>query len=118
MSAILLFEAIKKSNRLKWLIISDNDIGDEACSAITSTLQANTSLIKLIMSNNPISGEAAQAIVHMLHQNDKLSMLWLQSYSDDINKAIKLDKIKINESRRNWNCQADLNIDLLLLHRD
>ena len=118
MSGIFLFEAIRKSNRLKWLIISDNDIGDEACSAITSTLQVNTSLVKLIMSNNPVSGKAAQEIVNILHQNDTLSMLWLPSYSDDVNKAIESERIKINENRRNQNCQTDLNLDLLLLHRD
>jgi len=118
MSGIFLFEAIRKSNRLKWLIISDNNIDDEACDAITSTLQVNTSLVKLIMSNNPISGAATQKIVNILHQNDTLSMLWLPSYSDDINKVIDLDMTEINDSRKNRNCQAKLDINLLLLHHD
>ena len=63
-SAITLFTAISKGNKLKELNISNNLITDEACDVIATTMKNNTSLVWLWMSYNKISGEAAQCLVN------------------------------------------------------
>ena len=79
-SAITLFTALTKGNKLKVLYISHNLITDEACDVIASTINNNTSLVWLGMSGNKISRKAAQRLLQALNNNDTLKELWLPSY--------------------------------------
>jgi len=57
-SAIILFTALAKGNKLQHLHITNNLITDEACDVIATTT-VDTSLVKLRMMGNKISTEAA-----------------------------------------------------------
>ena len=59
-SAIILFTALAKRNKLQRLYISHNLITDEACDVIATTMHmVDTSLVQLWMGDNKISAEAA-----------------------------------------------------------
>ena len=107
-AAIKLFTALSEGKKLRILDINSNRITDEACDAIIMAMKKNTSLVKLCMWGNPISGECAQLIVQALQHNNTLQQLWLPSYSDDIEKRIRLSAEEVNEKRESRNCQVKL----------
>ena len=115
-SAITLFTAISKGNKLKVLDIDNNLITDEACDVIATTINNNTSLFRLGMSYNEISGEAAQHLLQALNNNDTLQRLWLASgYTEDVKKRIRSLQEVINKNRESRGCQTKLNIRSTLL---
>ena len=110
-SAITLFTAISKGNKLKVLHIENNPITDEACDVIATTMKNNTSLVWLWMSHNKISGEAAQRLLQALYNNDTLERLWLPfgyGYTEDVKKRIRSLQEVINKNRENRGCQTEL----------
>ena len=109
-AAIKLFTALSEGKKLKVLNISVNKIADEACDAIIMAMKKNTSLVELYMWGNPISGECAQLIVQALQHNNTLQKLWFPSYSDGVQKRIRLSAEEINKKRKNHNCQVKLEI--------
>ena len=110
-SAITLFTALSKGNKLKVLNINNNLITDEACDVIATTIN-NTSLVRLGMSVNKISGEAAQRLLQALNNNDTLEWLGLPSdgYTEDVEKRIRSLQEVINKNRESRGCQTKLNI--------
>ena len=65
-SAIVLFTALAKGNKLQLLNINLNLITDEACDVIATTLKNNTSLVRLEISGNKFSAEAVQQLAQAL----------------------------------------------------
>ena len=109
-SAIALFTALAKGNKLQQLFLGENNITDEACDAIASTLSNNTSLVKLEVRGNKISGEGAQHLAQSISQNDTLEVLGLDYYSYEVEKKIKSLQEKAIKSREIRRCQTKLNI--------
>lgn len=97
-SAIFLFRALRESNQLKSLIISDNLIDDDICDEVITTLQINKTLKRLLMSNNPIGSDCAYKMINSLFRNDVLSLLWLPDYSDEVIGTMKVKQEEINEN--------------------
>ncbi|XP_065889069.1 protein NLRC3-like [Dysidea avara] len=111
-SAITLFTAISKGNKLKVLYIWDNLITDEACDVIATTMKNNTSLVRLGMSPNKISGEAAQRLLQALYNNDTLEWLFLPfGYTEDDRKRIRSLHEVIIKNRESRGCQTKLIIN-------
>ena len=108
-SAITLFTAISKGNKLEVLYIINNLITDEACDVIATTINNNTSLFLLWMGANKISGEAAQRLLQALNNNDTLEWLLLHSgYTEDVKKRIRSLQEVINKNRESRGCQTKL----------
>ena len=108
-SAITLFTALSKGNKLKGISIGNNLITDEACEVIATTMKNNTSLVKLWVWGNKISGEAAQRLVQVLNNNDTLQELWLpDGYTEDVEKRIRSLQKEINKNRESRGCQTKL----------
>ena len=63
---IALFNALKDNNTLKWLYIMTNAITDDACDAITTSLERNSCLVKLYMCDNPPTSKAIINIMNAL----------------------------------------------------
>ena len=110
MSATFLFKSMRKPNRIKSLIITDNLIDDNICDEVITTLQMNTTLTRLLMSSNPISSDGAHKIIDSLFFNDVLSVLWLPGYPDDDINAMETKQEKINENRRRNEEYTEINI--------
>ena len=102
-AAIKLFNALSEGKKLRVLYINSNKITDEACDAIIMAMKKNTSLVQLYMYDNPISGECAQLIVQAFQHNNTLQILLLPSYSDDIEKRIRLSAEEVNKKRKSRN---------------
>jgi len=110
-SAIVLFTALTKGNKLQELHISHNPISDEVCDVIVTTMKNNTSLVQLWMwDNKTISSETAQHVVQSLQHNDTLQGLWLSCYTEDVKKRIESLQEDINKNRESRGCQTTLNI--------
>ena len=111
-SAITLFTALTKGNKLKVLHINNNLITDEACDVIATTMKNNTSLVRLGMWLNKISGEAAQHLLQVIQHNDTLQYLVLPwGYTEDVVKRIRSLQEEINNNRESRGCQTKLYID-------
>ena len=108
-AAIKLFTALSKSNKLRALWIMHNNITDEACDTIIMAMK-NNSLVKLYMYSNRISTECAQLIVQALQHNNTLQYLYLPSYSNDVQKRIRLSVEKVNKKRESCECQVKLRL--------
>ena len=109
-AATKLFAALSDSKKLRILDIRSNDITDEACDAIIMAMKKNTLLVELNMYGNPISRECAQLIVEALQHNNTLQLLWLPSYSYDVEKRIRLSAKEVDKKRESRNCQVKLEI--------
>ena len=110
--AISLFEALKDNSKLKVLNITDNEIADYACDAISIALKKNCCLTRLYMYNNPLTGEAIVNIVNDMHANNTLAVLGLPKCPKGFdNKIFYLQKI-INGNRESQGYQVNLTIDL------
>ena len=108
-SAIVLFTALAKGNKLKQLYIINNLISDEACDVIATTMKENTSLIRLRMwGNEKISAEAAERLVQALQDNDTLHWLGLPLYSEDVEKRIRSLEDEVNKNREKRECHTRL----------
>ena len=109
--AMHLFEASMNNNKLKELYINHNDIGDDACDAITAALERNSCLVTLFMYNNPLSSEGMVNIVNGLKGNDTLEWLRLpRCCQEDIKKRISSLQKDINKNRKRRGYQAKLRI--------
>jgi len=110
-SAILLFTALAKGNKLQRLDLTYNDITDDACDVIASLLKENTSLVKLWIFGNKISANAAQHLVQALYYNNTLQLLRLPSYPEEVWRKIKSLQKDAIKNRENSSCQTKLCID-------
>ena len=110
-SAIALFTALAKGNKLQWLNIDCNLITDEACDVIAATIKNNTSLFWLVMYGNKFSEKAAQCLVQALQDNDTLKWLGLPHYKKNVMKNIRSLQEEINKNRESRGCQTKLYID-------
>ena len=106
-SAIVLFTALAKRNKLQYLNINSNLITDEACDVIATTMVDNTSLV-LMMSYNEISAEAALQLVQAIKKNNTLQWLLLPSYTEDVKKRIRSLKEEVIKNRESRGCQTKL----------
>ena len=111
-SAINLFTALTKRNKLQYLNINNNPITDEACDVIATTM-TDISLVWLGMYNNEISAEAAQQLVQAIKRNNTLQLLYLPSYTEDVEKRIRSLQKEVNKKRENRGCQRKLDITFL-----
>ena len=111
-SAIVLFNALAKRNKLLHLDIDINLITDEACDVIATTM-ANTSLVKLWMWGNKISAEATQQLVQAIQKNNTLQELGLPLYIENVMKRIRTLEEEVNKNRKSRGCQTKLNITFL-----
>ena len=114
-SAIVLFNALAKGNKLHQLNISYNHITDEICYVIAASLKNVISLVTLALyGNNKISAEVAQHLVQILQHNNTLQVLWLpHDFAEDVKKRIQSLQEEVNEHRESSGCQAKLNIHYL-----
>ena len=88
-AAIHLFTALKNNNQLKKLNIMDNAITDDACDAITATLQSPcNSFDNFTLYDNPLSSEAIINIVLCLKGNTTLCLLGLPECPQDIQNNV------------------------------
>ena len=108
-SAIVLFTALAKRNKLQYLNINLNLITDEACDVIATTMADNTSLVELWMYHNKISTEAVQQLVQAIKKNNSLKWLGLPSYTEDVEERIRSLE-EVNWSRESRGCQTKLYI--------
>ena len=108
-SAIVLFTALAKRNKLQHLGINNNLITDDACTFI-ATAMADTSLVTLWMAYNKISAEAVQQLVQAIKKNNTLEELWLSHYTEDIKKRIRSLQEEVEEIRENRGCHTKLKI--------
>ena len=108
--AIKLFNALSVGMNLRVLWISNNNITDDACDAITIAMKKNTSLIELWMYSNPISEECAQLIVQALLQNNSLQQLSLPIYPENVKQKIRLLADEVNKKRESCHHQVKLEI--------
>ena len=109
-SAMVLFTAVAKGNKLQLLYISQNNITDDAGDVIAASLKINSSLCWLRMRSNKISAKTAQHVVKALQQNNTLQELWLPFYPDFEIDRIKLLQEEVNKHRENRGCQTKLTI--------
>ncbi|XP_065896667.1 nucleotide-binding oligomerization domain-containing protein 2-like isoform X2 [Dysidea avara] len=109
-SAIVLFTALAKGNKLQLLDITHNNITDKACEVIATFLKENSSLQRLWMWANNISAEAAQSLVHTLQQNNVLQGLGLPNFQSNVKKRIGSLQEEVNTNRGSRGCQTKLNI--------
>ena len=109
-STIVLFKALARENKLQQLYIGDNDITDEACDIIATTLNNNATLVKLGMNLNKISTEAAQHLIQSLHYNNTLEVLELPWYPNDVERKIRSLQEEVIKSRESRGFQTKLNI--------
>ena len=111
-AAIKLFTALSEGKKLTVLAINYNDITDEACDAIIMAMKKNTSLIQLKMYGNRISEECSQLIVQALQHNNTLQELFLPySYSEDVEKRIRLSAEEVNRKRESCQCSVKLYVN-------
>ena len=111
-SAIMLFTALAKGNKLQQLHISNNPITDETCDVIATTMKSNTSLVKLWMYGNVmmITAESAQCLTQALQHNNTLQELFIPYYTEDDKKKIRSLQEEVNKNRESRGCQTKLNI--------
>ena len=109
-SAITLFSALAKGNRLRQLYLSNNNIDDEACIAFGASLKHSSSLVKLWITYNEFSAEAVQSMVQALCHNTTLQELQLSSYPEDAEKRIRSLQEEVNKNRESKECQTKLKI--------
>ena len=107
-SAIILFTALTKRNKLQVLNITNNLITDEACDVIATTME-DTSLVELWMWGNKISAEAALQLVQAIKKNNTLQLLRLPSYTEDVEMRIRSLEEEVNKNRESRGCQTKLN---------
>ena len=111
-SAIALFTALGKGNKLKYLNIGTNYLTDETCDAISEMLKNNNCLVNLRLKyNDKISANAAEHLVQALQYNSKLQVLALPIYDEDVKKRIRSMQKDINKNRESRGCQVKLSID-------
>ena len=109
--SIALFDALVKGNKLQLLIISLNNITDEACDVIAASLKKNTSLVGLEMDrNDKISAKAAECIVQALNLNNTLELLQLPYYPREVQHKIRCLQEEVIKERESRGCQAKLDI--------
>jgi len=106
----ILFTALANGNKLKQLDISCNDITDEACNEIATSLKTISSVLQLKMINVNISAEAAQSIVKALNCNDTLELLQMPQYSETEKKVITSLQQEVMQNRQKRDCQTNLEI--------
>jgi len=112
-AAIALFKALKGNNKLYRLYIDKNDIGDDACEAISTALEKNSGLVELSLLNNPqLTGEAIVKILNGLKANNTLVLLEVSKCSEVIKKRIISQQEVINKKRESQGCQ----VKNLLIH--
>ena len=98
---------------LKELVITDNNITDDACFAISRALQSNKSLVKLWMWNNPIHGESLLSILKGLEANNTLALLGFPNCPEKIKIELVSLQLSVNKKRENRGCQVKLIIDYM-----
>ena len=89
--------------------IANNNIADDACSAITTALQKNTSLVSLIMYNNSLTGKSMLNIVNGMRVNKTLAWLQFSKCPEDIKHSIISMQEDINKMRES---QVNLKISI------
>ena len=97
--AISLFRALENNTKLKSLNIANNNIADDACSAITTAVQKNTSLVSLVMYSNPLTGKSMLNIVNGMRVNKTLTWLKFPKHPEDIQSSISSIQEDINKER-------------------
>ena len=112
-SAIVLFTALTKGNKLQQLGMNVNPITDEACDVIATTMKINTSLVELWMGDNEIGEEPAQHLVQALQHNNTLQQLSLPRYAEDVKKKIRIVQEEVHKNRERRGYQTKLNISYL-----
>ena len=108
--AIELFTLVRDNKSLKELWIDRNNVSNEACTTISEALKVNNTLKRLNLYGNPIGGKASKMIVTILKDNDALEILWLPSYSKEIEKDILFQQEIVNNHRRSRGCDVKLHI--------
>ena len=111
--AIYLFKALLNNNTLRELVVTNNNINDNACEAITAMLNKNNCLTKLWMWRNPISGEASKLILRALIENNSLERLGLPNYNDPTERIIRSLQETVNKQRQSHRCQVTLLVDFM-----
>ncbi|XP_065918942.1 protein NLRC5-like [Dysidea avara] len=109
-AARTLFTAVKDTNKLKELSISDNTITDDVAEDFT-LLTTNKSLVKLWMRGNPISGGAVTRCLQALRGNNTLQVLHVPSYPPAIKDMIRSIEQEINTKRRSQGIQEKLTVE-------
>ena len=109
--AISLFKALAENKtKLKSLNIANNNISDDACSAITTALQKNSCLDSLVMYGNPLTGKSILNIVKGMKENKTVAWLQPPKCSENIKKNIISIQDDINKARESQGCQVELKI--------
>ena len=112
-SAISLFKALASNSTLKELVITSNNVNDDACETITTMLKKNNCLTKLWIWKNPISDMASKFILDALIDNTSLERLGLPCYNDPTERTIKSSQETVNKQRKSHGCQVPLLVDFM-----
>ena len=119
-TAIVLFTALAKGNKLQVLSINNISLSTIVCNVIADTMKENTSLVRLRMDGKKISAEATKCIFVGLQHNNTLELLRLpyyayrshQDYSaTDLHAIVMSLQEKVIKSRQNRQCQTKLLIE-------
>ena len=105
--------ALTNNNTLTELLISENNITDDVCYAISTVLQSNSCLAKLWMWKNPIHSDSLISILKALQGNDALAFLGLPSCSEVTKMSLESLQEVVNEKRESRGCQVKLVIDFM-----
>lgn len=112
-SAIYLFKALLNNSTLRELVVTNNNINDHACEAITAMLNKNNYLTKLWIWRNPISSEASKIILRALIANNSLERLGLPYYNDPTERIIRSLQETVNKQRQSHRCKVTLLVDFM-----
>ena len=83
--AVIIGKMLRKNQRLKYLGISKNSIGDDGISAVSDSLHVNTTLIQLVAQNCEFHSKGAESVANMLQVNKTLKYLDISSNCFDEN---------------------------------
>ena len=109
-AARTLFTAVKDTNKLKELYISNNAITDDVAEDVSALLTTNKSLLRLRIWGNRISGEAILSILQALRSNSTLQELAVSDYPPEIKDRIRSIKQEINTKRRSQGMRGKLKV--------
>ena len=99
--AINLFTALQDNSKLKRFNIDYNDITDDACNAITKSLERNTCLVTLSMWHTTLSDVAIMSIVQSLEVNNTLQLIGLPRCPQTTQENIRSLQEVVNKKREN-----------------
>lgn len=103
----MISKSLVKNKKLKFLDLSNNEIGDEGCEELSKSISQNSTLESLNLSNNKLYDQSGKILLHSVTMNHTIKKIKLASnainekYLDDINKVTKRNMIEYLQCQEN-----------------